>query len=372
MRIGIDISPVIYGTGVSVYTKNLVESLLAIDSQNQYLLFGGSLRRLSELKELSRKMIANYQSAETKFLSLPPTFLDLLWNQLHVLAIENLTGPLDIFHASDWVQPPAKKAKLIATLHDLSFLRWPKTVHPKVLQAQKRRLEWVKKEAAAIICVSQATKNEAIELLKIPEDKLFVIYEGTPQEAIIFASKEKNLPKLKALKLRLGISKPYFYAYGSQAPRKNIPRIVEAFKSVSKSLNYQLVISGEYQPEDKLPQEVILTGFLPREEMLTLLSGAEALVFPSIYEGFGLIILEAFILGVPVVTANVSSMPEVAGKAAVLVDPLKVDAIAQGMKKAIQEKKTLIKAGLRQTQKFSWQKTAQKTLKVYEKVAGLH
>jgi glycosyltransferase involved in cell wall biosynthesis len=357
MKIGIDISQVVYGGGVSVYTKNLVEALLKVDKENQYTLFFSSLRN-------------KIQNSKLKIFRIPPTVLEFLWNRLHVLPIEWLVGEVDVFHASDWTQPPAKRAKLVTTIHDLSFLRWPESVHPKVLAVQKRRLEWVKREVDHIIAVSRATKKEIVELLGIPEEKITVIYEGVPED--VRKLKIKN-EKLKIIKKKFRIEKPYLFAYGSRAPRKNIRRLIKAFRLLGGQggNKYQLVIVGDYLPEGKLPKGVVLTGFLPREEMLSLFSQSQAFVYPSLYEGFGLPVLEAFALGVPVVTSNISSMPEVAGEAAILVDPNSVDSIAEGIKKAAFDEsvhRKLVRLGMRRLKSFSWEKAARKTLKVYQKV----
>ena len=132
------------------------------------------------------------------------------------------------------------------------------------------------------------------------------------------------------------------------------------------------MIVGRYLPSQKLAEDVVLAGFLNREQMLNLLAGAELLVLPSLYEGFGLIILEAFKTNTPVVTSNVSSMPEVAGQAAVLVDPMDIDDIAKGIKRAIKDKKKLIKASKKQLMKFSWEKCARQTLRAYEEAYQQH
>ncbi len=360
MKIGIDISQLIYGGGVAVYTDNLIKNLLAVDKENDYTFFFSALR-----KDLNPSLASELPNLK-KF-KLPQTVLDFLWNKLHLLPIEYLLGEIDVFHASDWTQPPRKKAKTVTTIHDLSFLRWPNTVDPLVYQVQKRRLERVKKEADAIIAVSEATKKEIMELLQIPEEKITVIHEALPQDI----SQDDRRPLSNKLANRLGIDKPYLIAYGSRAPRKNIKRVISAFKSLRNKLNYQLVIIGGYKGKSVLPKGVIVPGFLPRKQMINLLANAKALVFPSLYEGFGLIILEAFILSVPVLTSNVSSMPEVAGNAALLVDPYSEAEIAKAMEKICTDselRKKLRKRGRERLKAFSWKRAARQTLKVYQKV----
>jgi len=353
MRIGIDISQIVYGTGVSLYTDNLVKSLLKVDRKNKYLFFFSSLRR-------KRPDIAKIKSFK-----IPPTVLDLLWNRLHFLPIESFIGDVDVFHSSDWTQPPAKKAKLVTTIHDLSFLRFPETVDPKVFSVQKRRLAWVKKEVDAVIAVSQATKKEIIDLLGIPEKKIFVVYEALPDDVKNLIGRAK---RNKSLEKRLGINKPYFFAYGSQAPRKNIFRLLKAFERVRRKADCQLVIVGPFSTISRLPEGVVAAGFLPRKELLSLFSQAKGLAYPSTYEGFGLPILEAFALGVPVLTSNLSSMAEVAGDGAVLVNPRSTDEIAQGLEKILKggkEIEALKRKGRKRLSLFSWKKAARQTIKVY-------
>jgi glycosyltransferase involved in cell wall biosynthesis len=175
MKIGIDISQMAFpGTGVALYTQNLVQHLLKIDRKNDYVLFYASLRKkLDEnwLKSLPRERVT------LKKYRLPPTLLEFLWNQLHFLPIDWLIGRVDVFFSSDWTQPPTQ-AKKVTTIHDLSPWRYPETFPAKIIQVQQRRMKWVKKEVDAILCDSQATKKDVVELLKIPEKRLKVVYPG--------------------------------------------------------------------------------------------------------------------------------------------------------------------------------------------------
>ena len=176
MKIGIDISQIVYqGTGVARYTQRLIESLLKVDKENEYVLFFSSLRR-----KLSTFFIKKITSPRVKIkqFKLPPALLDFLWNRLHVFPIERFIGRVDIFWSSDWTQPPAQKAKLVTTVHDLTPWLYPKTLHPKIVAVHKRRMKWVKKECDLIICDSQATKEDIIRIWQIPKEKLKVIYPG--------------------------------------------------------------------------------------------------------------------------------------------------------------------------------------------------
>lgn len=176
MKIGIDISQLAYpNTGVANYLGELVEHLLELDKENEYVLFFSSLRG-----DLDRKLINRLTSprVEIKKFKLPPSLLDLLWNKLHVLPIESLIGNVDIFITSDWTEPPTKFAKKITILYDLVVYKHPEESAEKIVVTQKRKLRWVKKESSQILCISEATKKDAQEILGIEGQRLHVVYPG--------------------------------------------------------------------------------------------------------------------------------------------------------------------------------------------------
>ena len=176
MKIGIDISQVVFGTGVSNYTENLVENLAKIDKKNQYILFGTSLRNLSKLYNLKTRL-KDHQNFLFKIFPIPPTILEILWNRLHIVPIEKFIGEVDVFHSSDWTQPPirSKSTKKVTTIHDLVVYLFPSAIHPRILSNQKRRLNNVKKVVDAIIADSETTKEDIIKFLEINRQKITVI-----------------------------------------------------------------------------------------------------------------------------------------------------------------------------------------------------
>ena len=343
MRIAIDVSQIIYPGGVSVYTKNLVENLLKIDRENEYVLFFASLRRKMQNAKLKIKNCnAKCKIKEFRF---PPTFLDILWNKFHILPIERLIEEIDVFHTSDWIEPPANCPK-ITTIHDLTALLFPQEVHPKIAAVHKRKLAWVKKESDLIIAVSESTKKDIIRFLGIPEEKIKVIYEAVDERF-----KPQSQERIDKIKNKYDIEGDYLLCFTGPA-RKNIERVKKACSG------RQIFIVGK--------------PYVSIEDLPSLYSGALCLVYPSLYEGFGLPILEAMACGCPVVTANVSSMPEVAGNAGVLVNPESVEDITKGIKKALENREDFVKKGFKQAEKFSWEKTAQETLKVYKSLVSNH
>ena len=354
MKIGIDISQVVYGTGVSNYTRNLIEALLVLDKDNEYITFGGSLRRRRELEALLASFKGNISG---KTYPLPPTIADILWNRLHVLKIEKLIGDLDIFHSSDWTQPPSNAFK-ITTVHDLVPLRFPQFSHPRIVSAHKAQLKHIKKEIDIVIVPSHASKDDLIAV-GVSEDKIRVIPEAP--EPIFKPAKKKDIERLKK---EHRVSKGYLLAVGV-GPRKNTERIIEAYVKARAGRDLKLIILGH--PYKKIEQKrgVIFTGHVETSKMPIYYSGAEALVYPTIYEGFGLPVLEAFSCKTPVVTSNISSLPGVAGGAAEIVDPFDVKSITEGIKNALNRQKGLIDKGLKSSKAFSWVKTAKMTLEVY-------
>lgn len=354
MKIGIDISQVVYGTGVSNYTRNLLRALLALDKDNDYVAFGGSLRRKGELRALLASLKGNIDG---KIYSLPPTMADILWNRLHILKIEKLVGKIDVFHSSDWTQPPSNAFK-VTTVHDLVPLRFPQYSHPRIVSAHKARLKHIKKEVDVVIVPSNASKED-LTTIGVSGDKIRVIPEAP--ESIFKPAKKSEIEKLKR---NHRIKKGYILAVGV-GPRKNTERIIEAYEKVRAGRDLKLIILGH--PYKKIEQKrgVIFTGHVETIKMPIYYSGAEALVYPTLYEGFGLPVLEAFSCKTPVVTSNISSLPEVAADAAEIVDPYDVGSITKGINNALNRKQGLIDKGLKRSKDFSWQKTAEMTLEVY-------
>jgi hypothetical protein len=176
MRIGIDISQIAYkGTGVANFLSNLVLGLLKTDKKNQYVLFYSSLRNNFQFPSFDSRL---YPSVSIKKFKFPPILLDLIWNKLHIMPIEWLIGNVDVFITSDWTEPPTLRAKKATILYDLIVYKYPKETNKKIIEVQRRKLKWVKKESQMIFCISESTKKDTMDILGIEEKKLKVIYPG--------------------------------------------------------------------------------------------------------------------------------------------------------------------------------------------------
>jgi glycosyltransferase involved in cell wall biosynthesis len=360
MKVGIDISQSIYGTGVSVYTLNLVSNLISEFPNDQFLLFGGSLRRKKELEHIAKKL-----KAESKFYSFPPRLMDFIWNSLHILPVERLIGQVDLVHTADWTEPPSSLPK-VTTVHDLVPFKYPHHSHQLIRNAHKKRLSWVTKESNAIIAVSQSTKNDLVSILKVPEDKITVIYEAAES---LYSPQPPSI--INAIKRKYKLKEDYIFSLSTLEPRKNQKSLIKAFQIVKKTHpDLKLVIAGRTGWGDELqPQkDVIFLGFTPDADLPALYSGCLTYALPSLYEGFSLSQLQAMACGAPVVTSNVSSMPEVVGRAGILVDPENVSSIAAGIIKAIEKRALLSDKSLKRSKQFSWKQTAQQTHQLYQKV----
>lgn len=358
MKIALDISQTVYGTGVSVYTKNLARSLVENFPKDEFLLFGGSLRQQDDLKKIARRL-----KTKSVIYPYPPKLMDFLWNSLHVLPVEKLIGQVDLVHTSDWTEPPSSLPK-ITTVHDMVPFKFPQTSSSGIRQTHKKRLAWVARESAAIIAVSQSTKKDILDYLKVPEEKIHVIYEGvesffSPQPPAIIDN----------VKRKYGLKGDYLFSLSTLEPRKNQKRLIQAYSQIKdKYPGLQLLLGGKtgWGEEIKPVEGVIMPGFIPDVDLSALYSGCLAMPFPSLYEGFGLAPLQAMACGAAVVTSNISSLPEVVDKAGVLVDPEDVKAIAAGIIKAIENRADFRAKGLKRAKRFTWKETAEKTYQLYQ------
>lgn len=383
MKIGIDISQLVYGTGVSNYTQNLVHNLLEIDKKNQYVIFGSSLRARKKLKDFEKSLEEfarepSRSNFEIKIVPYPPLILEFLWNRLHLYPIEKFIGEVDVFHSSDWTQPPTNSnTKKVTTVHDLIPFLFPASAHPKIMAAQKRRLTRVKKEVDLIIADSQTTKDDLVKFLNIDEEKIKVIYLAPAPEF-----KPQDDQKVDEVLQKYKIKKPYILSAATQEPRKNIQKLLDVFENIAKVRpDLRLVLTGKYgwgpglhigENARLAGRQVIWTDYVPQEDLVVLYSGCRVFVYPSLYEGFGLPILEAMACGAPVITSNNSSMAEIAKNAAILVDPRSDGQLTRAINLILnlnlENYQKMVRASLDRARKYTWTKTARETLKVYEEV----
>lgn len=342
MRIGIDISQIVYkGTGVSRFTEGLVKAICEYDKKNEWVFFFSSLRQ--SLDSSIEKLI-NSKGWKIVKMKLPPAGLSIIWNDLHVLRIETITGKLDWFISSDWTEPPAK-CKKATIVHDLVYLRYPETVDRLILKTQIKRMNWVSKESALILADSQATKDDLIELLNLDTKKIVVNYPGI---------------ELKKVSKKIGNKKSFILTVGKIEPRKNINKLIEAFEE-AKLKDIELLIIGPagWDQNIKTNKNVLFLGYVSDDELYALYSSCLFFIYPSIWEGFGYPVLEAMSFGAPVATSNTSSLKEIGENAALFFNPTKVSEIKKALIKLTTDRKLreeLSLKGRKRAEGFTWKK----------------
>jgi glycosyltransferase involved in cell wall biosynthesis len=354
MKIAIDVSQMCYaGTGVARYVYGLTEALLKAKTNHEFVLYAGTLRQRLYFKKLMQT--APWNKASWRILPLPPKFTGTAFNLLPFRA-EWLVGKVDVFHSSDWSEVSAK-CPSVTTVHDLVFRKYPETVAPLILRIQTQRLKKIAKNNAHIIVDSMSTRNDLEKMYGISKERITVIYPG-----ISSSYKPQSKKEIDRVKKKYNLPDKFVLSVGTQEPRKNLERLSLATQKTA----LPLVVVGKHG----WGQETQTLGFVPDTDLPAIYGAASVFAYPSLYEGFGFPVLEAMACGTPVVTSNNSSLPEVAGSAGVLVDPLSVDAIASGIKTALKNAANLTKKGLAQSKLFTWDATAKQTLEVYEKIAN--
>ena len=343
------------GVGVSIYTLNLLNYFKNISDKD--LVFNVYLKNYN-LEFLPK------ESPSFKYRFVRPK---ALWSQFSLpinLITENKNH---VFFSPAHYAPRFCPIPLVVTLHDLSYYYYPDEFLKKDLY---KLLNWTKysvQKAKKIIAVSQSTKKDIIKFLKVPENKIKVIYNG-------FEKKKKNT----SIKNKININKPYILYVGTLQPRKNLITLVAAFNEFKKKYpEYKLVIVGKkgWLYEDifktvksfKLEKEVIFTGYVNSNVLIRLYQNAFCFVLPSFYEGFGIPILEAMSYSCPVICSNTSSLPEIAGDAALLFNPNNYSELLKQLlilKTNTNLRVKLIDKGLKRTKNFSWQKCAKETLDI--------
>ena len=308
-----------------------------------------------------------------------PRWLARVWHRARMpLPVEVFTGRIDLFHATDFVLPPTLPGtRTLLTVHDLSFVRVPEAASPPLRTYLNRVVPRSVKMADHILADSQATKDDLQELYGTAADKITVLHSGVSSRFQAIAD-EAVLDQVKA---KYGLtSVDYLLSVGTVQPRKNYSRVIRALARLRQQghdLHYAIA-GGKGWLEDEMRQTigetklgdcVHLLGFVDDDDLPALYSAARMLVMPSLYEGFGLPILEAMACGAPVIAGNLSSLPEVVGQAGLLVDPYDAGAIAAAIIQVESDsrcRKALIEAGLQQARQFTWERAARQLQTVYE------
>jgi glycosyltransferase involved in cell wall biosynthesis len=411
VRIGFDIT-VLYvaEAGVFYYTYNLAQALLQEGSKNEYLLLDyypihGGWKQPTEPWEIAapnakvvrrhglrHRRLADWKPMRKGVLRSASELVDQVlfrpWSAAADAIMRRRLMPVldgvDVFHSSEvllWRQPGALN---VITVHDLTTLLFPEYHTARNRELQERKHRFAHEEADIIIAVSEATKRDVVAHLNVPADKVEVVHNGV--DAAMRPTNDSMV--LTEALAPLGLDPGgYILHVGTIEPRKNLVRLVEAYslaRKMSTSTVPRLALVGatgwdfeqvfERVQALGLEREVIFVGRVPREVLPFVYSGAMLFLYPSLYEGFGLPVLEAMACGVPVIASRTSSIPEIVGEAGVLVSPLDTEELASAITDLLSDegrRLVLREAGLARAGHFSWERAARESLRVYESCLGM-
>ncbi len=369
MRVAIDYTAAVrQRAGIGRYTRGLVSALAEMDRETAYVLL--SAGRGAE----EGPWPANFSR---RILPLSDRHLAILWQRVRLpLPVELFTGRVDVFHSPDFTLPPVWRARTVVTIHDLSFIRHPECFSKPLLEYLLASVPRAVRRADFLLADSASTRQDLIELLGAAPERVAVVYPGVEAH---FGPAE-DAARLEACLARYAVRRPYILGVGTLQPRKNFARLIRAYHLLRQrhGIPHRLVIAGakgwlfeeieETIRTLRLEEWVQITGFIPDEDLPALYQGADVFAFPSLYEGFGIPVLEALACGTPVVASNTSSLPEAAGEAALLVDPEDVEALAEALWRLLVDsplRNALRARGFEQVKRFSWAGSAQKVRSIY-------
>jgi glycosyltransferase involved in cell wall biosynthesis len=370
MRIGIDYTAAVRQIGgIGRYTRNLIRALAEIDRDHEYVLWVAGGRRGLDDSDWP----ANFRF---RTVPLSDRWLSLLWQRMRVpVPIESMVGHLEVFHSPDFVLPPTRSAtRTLVTVHDLSFLRVPDCFVPSFREYLIGAVRRSVARADAILADSESTRADLKELMGVSDERIAVVYPGV--EARFRPIRETSV--LGMVQRKYGLPERFILGVGTLQPRKNFTGLIEAFSRLMEP-DLQLVLAGSvgwlHKPileaiaQRKLQHRVHLLGFVDDDDLPALYSLATVFAFPSWYEGFGLPVLEAMACGTPVVTANNSALPEVAGHAALMIDAASPEQLADALHVALVDdvqREHLATAGFGQARQFTWERAAAQLQRCYK------
>jgi glycosyltransferase involved in cell wall biosynthesis len=367
MRIGIDARLVYYRqAGISQYTLRLLEQLAEIDPNDEFTV-------LQSRKDRS-KLVHHSNFHPCSIWTPPHHRLEQLLLPLEIAPLE-----LHVLHSPDFIPPFRRNCRSVITIHDLNFLLYPHFLTPESARYYGQ-IDQAVRNCDHIIAVSESTKRDIIRLTGAPEHKITVVYEA----AHPIYRPLQGVQLRQSIKDKFGIVDDFILFVSTIEPRKNVPTLLMAYKQLLDNYHaaVSLALGGEkgwlsdevFALVDKLglQERVRFLGRVSPEDLLGLYNSAKLLVHPAFYEGFGLPPLEAMACGTPVVVSNTSSLPEVVGDAALLVEPTDVDGLAVAIWRVLSDdtlRKQMVHKGLQRAKRFSWKKAAQETLEIYHRLA---
>jgi glycosyltransferase involved in cell wall biosynthesis len=372
MHIAIDYTPAVHqAAGIGRYTRGLVAALARLNTRHQFtlLVFGRAGARFAP-----SPLPANFRLRYAPF---SDRWATVLWHRLNLpLPVDVFTGRADLFHGPSFTLPPSLAPSLL-TVHDLSFVRYPQGAFPPLLAWLSRAVPRSLRRARHVLADSESTRLDLVELMGIPADRITVIGAGVDERF----KRVSDPTFLAAVRARYNLPERFILGTSTLEPRKNFTGLIAAFNRLAAAgpADLHLVIAGgkgwlyddifAAAAASPVSQRIHFPGFVADEDLPALYTLADLFAFPSHYEGFGIPVLEAMACGTPVVCADNSSLPEVAGDAALLVPATDSQALVDAMHRLLIDtslREALVGRGLEQARKFAWEKAAERLLAVYE------
>lgn len=356
--------------GVGNYIKSLVWSLSKIDRENEYVLFA-SEDNVCHLRGLGENFRFELAPSNRVF--------RLPWEQ-SALPLRLKQKRVDVYHGPAFVTPFVKTCGQVVSIHDMTFHLVPER-HSLLKQMYFRSMiPRAVRGSDQVIAISESTKSDLLRIVEdVDERKVSVVPHGVDKRF----QPIREAQRLAEVRKKYNLPKEFILFVGLIEPRKNLDTLVDAYAADSLSERFDLVLAGsrgwgysgllEKIAKSSVKDRIRMPGYIADEDLPALYSAAAAFVYPSLYEGFGLPVLEAMACGTPVITSSVSSLPEVAGDGALLVDPRDTDALASALQRILRDKEfrqDLSRRASQRAQLFTWEQTARKTLDVYKQVAG--
>ena len=368
MRVAIDARK-LHDFGIGTYIRNLLRQLARLDHDTEYVL----LCQESDLG-VAAQLGPNFRAV------LEPSPNYSLREQIHVPWVVLREKP-DVYHAPHYVLPAGVRCRKVVTIHDCIHLMFPQYLPNRAAYAYAKTTMWAAaRRSDRILTVSEASKRDILHFFNVPPQKVSVIYNAI-DERFSVAPREEDVNRVRE---RYQLDQRFVLYVGNIKPHKNLVRLIEAFAELRRSPDLEdvklLIIGDEISKlpalrravhRHKLHKFVRFLGYLPDETLAILYRLANVFVFPSLYEGFGLPPIEAMASGAPVVTSNVSSLPEVTGDAAMLVDPYEVDSIVSGIRRVLTDPSLaaeMRQKGFARAREFSWERSVEQTLRVYQEL----
>ena len=375
MRIALDLTSTPRNkTGIGRYLYNLVDALQQVDQKNEYFLF-----IQSDDIEGFNILGTNFHCVTVNSKLLRKTYLRILWEQV-VLPFRLKKLQIDLLHSPYFTMPYLSSIKNVVTFHDMTYFILPHVHTPIKREMFKTYIRLSSRKANAILAISNNTVDDIYKYVKLKDSEVYVTPMGVDERFF------SNEPCDKEILSSYGIEQEYFLYVGTIEPRKNILRLLKAYNSLENETKskYKLVISGKkgwmyddiykYISDNNLHQYIHFTGFVKDEHLPDLYRGAKIFLYVSIYEGFGIPVIESMASGIPCITSNIASMKEVAEESAFTIDPYNEDEIRDAIIQVLNDEKLyedLRNKGRKRASVYTWKECARKSVLAYEKVMGI-